>query len=362
MDYKEYIASKLAELNLNDLEGVLDQSTVNGNAIFDNVTVEGLVESLIEGKPLFNTDVIIKNIMDLFIFEIKGSIILAVELVTICIVIGLLKSLSNSFGEKPVSNLGIIICSCFVIALCLKNFTYTYNLCSDTISTMTYTMQLLLPILIPLMIAIGGITSGGILNPVIMASITAFNTVLSKLILPAIYVSTIFILINGMTEKDYVNKLALFLRGVATFATGLCVTFFTGITVIQGFVTQSADGMLINTARYSISNFVPIVGGFAADSVDMVLSCIGIIKNGISILGVIILITLLIVPLIKLLAIAVVYKLTAIVTEPIGNKEISGCLNEMGNSVITMAVILFLTSMMFLIFVTVIISIGGGKL
>jgi len=34
----------------------------------------------------------------------------------------------------------------------------------------------------------------------------------------------------------------------------------------------------------------------------------------------------------------------------------------MGNSVITIAVILFLTALMFLIFITIIIGIGGGAL
>jgi stage III sporulation protein AE len=227
---------------------------------------------------------------------------------------------------------------------------------------MAITMQILLPILIPLMISTGSFTSGGILNPVILGAITVFNTLMQKFILPAIFISAIFILINSMTDRDYVNKLAKFIRGAAVFATGLAVTFFGGITMIQGVVTQSADGLLVNTARYSVSNFVPIVGGFAADSIDMVLGCIRIIKTGVGIFGVIILVCLLVVPLIKIIAISVIYKLTAIIIEPIGNKQASNAMNEMGNAVITMAVILFLTSLMFLVFMTIIIGIGGGRL
>ncbi|NLP29731.1 MAG: stage III sporulation protein AE, partial [Clostridiales bacterium] len=64
------------------------------------------------------------------------------------------------------------------------------------------------------------------------------------------------------------------------------------------------------------------------------------------------------VPLIKLLAIALVYKVTAALVEPIGNKIISDCLNELGNTVIILAVIVFLGALLFIIFVSVIISIG----
>lgn len=59
-----------------------------------------------------------------------------------------------------------------------------------------------------------------------------------------------------------------------------------------------------------------------------------------------------------MLAIAAIYKITAIITEPLGNKQVSECLNQMGNSVITMSVILLLTSMMFIVFISIIIGIG----
>lgn len=362
MDYKSIIQEQLDSLNLSELEDLMDDTSLQGGGLVPNLSIQDIINNAINGKPLFDSQIIIHNFIDLFLYEMKSSLILGIQLVVICIVIGLLTNLSNSFGNKAVSRLGIVVCSCFVIGLCLNNFSQTYNMCSDSLNTMTKTMQILLPILIPLLISIGGITTGSILNPIIVGSITLFNTILQRFILPAIFISSIFILVNSLTERDYVNKLAIFLRSVATFATGLCVTFFAGITAIQGFVSESADGVLINTARYSVSSFIPIVGGFAADSLDMVLSCIGVIKNGISIFGVILIVSLLAIPLVKLLAIAAIYKITAIVIEPIGNKQVSSCMSEMGNSVITMGVVLFLGALMFLIFLTVIIGIGGGSL
>ncbi|QAT42837.1 stage III sporulation protein AE [Aminipila luticellarii] len=362
MDYKSIIQEQLANLNLNELEQIMDDTALQSGGRVPDLSIQEIIDRAINGQPIFDSQVIIHNFIDLFLYEIKSSLILGVQLVTICIVIGLLTNLSNSFGNKAVSRLGIIVCSCFVIGLCLNNFSQTFNMCSDTLNTMTRTMQILLPILIPLLVSLGGITSGSILNPIIVGAITMFNTILQTFILPAIFISSIFILVNSLTERDYVNKLGVFLRGAATFATGLCVTFFAGLTAIQGFVSETADGVLINTARYSVNNFVPIVGGFAADSIDMVLSCIGVIKNGISIFGVILVIFLLAIPLIKLMAIAIIYKVTAIIIEPIGNKQVSGCMNEMGNSVITMAVVLFLAALMFLVFLTIIIGIGGGSL
>lgn len=362
MDYDSIIQEQMGKMDLSELEQIMDDAAKQSNGLFSSISTDDIVQSFIDGKPLFDSEVIMNNLLDVFLYEIKAGLILGVEIISICIVMGLLKNFSNSFGDKPVSTLGTVICSCLVITLCLKNFMTTYDACLDALNIMTKTMQILLPIMIPLLISMGGFSSGGVLNPVIIGAITAFNTALQKFILPIVFISSIFILINSLTEKDYVSRLAVFLRKAAVFFTGLAVTIFAGLTAIQGLVTKTADGLLVNTARYSVDNFVPIVGGFAADSIDMVLSCVAVIKNGIGVLGIIIILCLLAMPVLKILAIAVIYKITAILVGPIGNKQIADSLGEMGSSVITMAVILSLCALMFLIFLTIIIGIGGGTL
>jgi len=343
------------------LEQLFDLAASKGN-VFGDVSPGEVIRSILRGDPIFSIHDIINAVANQFMHEIYGSIILGVQLVVVCIIIGLMKNLADSFSEDTVSNLGVIVCSCCVMVLCLKSFMDIYQVCSSAVETMTVTMQVLLPVMVPLLIAMGGFTSGGVLNPLIVTAITVFNSILQKFIMPAVYLSCIFILVNSLSERDYVKKLALLIRSVAVTAIGLAVTLFSGLTIIQGLVTKTADGMLAKTAKYSVDNFVPIVGSFAADSLDLILSCTAIIKNGIGIFGLLIILTLLIVPMIKILAVALVFKLSAVVIEPIGNKAISDCLNEVGNTVITLAIILFLVAMMFIIFLSVIIGIGGGSL
>ena len=361
MSIESIVQEQLESMDMQKIEDLFSLAGSNG-AIFQDIGPVDIIKSLLKGEPVFNINDIVDSVTHLLFQELQSSIILGVQLVIICIIIGLLKNLSNSFSNDAVSSLGVVVCSCCVMALCLKSFMDIYQVCSQSIDTMTVTMQALLPVLVPLLITMGGFASGGVLNPLIMAAITAFNTILQKLIMPAVYLSCIFILVNSLSDRDYVKKLALFMRGFAVSVMGLSVTLFSGLTVIQGLVTRSADGMLAQTAKYSVDNFVPIVGSFAADSIDLIISCTAIIKNGVGIFGLLIIITLLVFPLVKILAVAVIYKITAIIIEPIGNKTISDCLNEVGNSVITLAVILFLGAMMFLIFLSVIIGIGGGSL
>ncbi|MEG1929571.1 MAG: stage III sporulation protein AE [Anaerovorax sp.] len=361
MELEALISEQLASMNLTGLDQLIDLAGTKEN-LFNTMSLSEIIKGIVTGDPLFSFQVIFDNLQRIFLSEIYGSILLGVQLVMICIIMGMLTNFSNSFGEETVSNLATMVCSCSVIALSLKSLMDVYVLCSDTVDIMTGTMQVLLPILVPLLIAMGGFASGGALNPMIVGAITIFNSMIQKMILPAIFLSCVFLLVNSLTERDYVKKLAYFMRNFAVFLLGFCITVFSGLTVMQGLVTRTADGMLAKTARYSMDNFVPIVGGFAADSMDMVISCTTIIKNGIGIFGLLFIITLLAFPLIKLLAVALIYKVTAIIIEPIGNKAVSDCINDMGNSIITMAVVVFLSAMMFLIFLSIIIGIGGGRL
>jgi stage III sporulation protein AE len=361
LSIESIVNEQLSSMDMTKLEQLFDLAASKGN-VFGDVSPGEVIRSILRGDPIFSFHDIIAAVTGQFMHEIYGSIILGVQLVVICIIIGLMKNLADSFSEDTVSTLGVIVCSCCVMVLCLKSFMDIYQVCSSAVETMTVTMQVLLPVMVPLLIAMGGFTSGGVLNPLIVTAITIFNSIIQKFIMPAVYLSCIFILVNSLSDRDYVKKLALLIRGVAVTAIGLAVTLFSGLTIIQGLVTKTADGMLAKTAKYSVDNFVPIVGSFAADSLDLILSCTTIIKNGIGIFGLLIILTLLIVPMIKILAVALVFKLSAVVIEPIGNKTISDCLNEVGNTVITLAIILFLVAMMFIIFLSVIIGIGGGSL
>lgn len=358
MDYETIIEEQLNTMNLNELENILDD-TYTGSEIFGDMSVDGIIDDLINGQPLFDSENFIRNITDLFMVEIRSAVLLGCEILLVCIITGLLTSMSNSFGNKTVSSLGTMICSFIIIALCIGSFYQTYESCCETMDIMTKTMEILLPIMIPLLISMGGISSGSIMDPVIIGSVTGFNFIMQHFVIPLVFLSAIFVLINSITEKDYVKKLSVFLRKAALFITSLTITIFSGITAIQGMVTKSADGILMNTARFSIDNFVPIIGGFAADSLDMVISCIGLIKNAVGIIGVITIISLLVIPVLKILAIAVIYKITAIVAEPVANKNISDGLNEIGTAAITMTVVLAAAAFMFLIFITVIMGMGG---
>ena len=182
MDYETIIEEQLNSMDLSELEGIMSDASRQGG-VFDDITVSQIINNLLNGDAIFNSDDIIDNLFNLFMMEVKSSVFLGCEILTICIVIGLLTNFSNTFGNKTVSSLGTMVCSIVIIALCIGSFHQTYQYCQDTMNTMTSSMEILLPIMIPLLISMGGISSGSIMNPVIIGAITGFNFIMQHVIL-----------------------------------------------------------------------------------------------------------------------------------------------------------------------------------
>ena len=357
MEYQQILEEQFNNVvDQESLSSIMEQAGDVTAGIASNFSAENILAAIADGRSIFDDQAIIEDIRSLFFLEMKSALILCVQILTICIVIGLLKGLSSSFSSKSVSEISMMICSMVMIGICITNFKTTYQLAADSVNTMSNTMEILMPVIIGILIGTGAVASGTILSPVIIGSITGVSFILKTFILPALFGSTVLTLINCLTEKDYVNKMAKLIRNAAVAVTGLLLVILGGVINIQGLLTEASDGLLLNTARYSLSNFIPIVGGFTSDTVDLFLRCMGTIKSVVGVFGMILIILLLLAPLIKILVIAFIYK----VTEPVTESKISEGLNEMGSCVVSIGAIMFFTALLFIMYISVIIRIGGG--
>lgn len=360
MGYEEILRKQME--NLIDGEGLeqLEEQGIHATeGLAESFTLENILNATLEGESIFQNPVIIDSLKNLFLYEIKSALILSSEILVICIIMGLLKSLSDGFGNKSITQMSLLVTTMVIIGISLHSFQQSYQLAMDAVSSMVLTMELLLPVLIGILAATGAITSGTILSPIILGAVTGSAFLIKTFLLPAIFTSTILFLINCLTEQNYVNKLAKLLRTAALFLTGLMLTILTGIITLQGLLTETSDNLLINATKYSLSNFIPIVGGFTSDTVELFLRCMSSIKNILGVFGIIFLVLLMLVPLIKIFLIGFIYKFTAALAEPVAEGKTVDGMNEMGSSLISMGAILFLNALLFIIFLTIIINIGG---
>lgn len=361
MNFDEIIKEQMKNvLDQDEIDSLEDYASQLSGGISDQFTIDRILDSTLRGESIFDSEELISSLKALFLYEVKGALIVGIEILTICIVVGLLKNLSASFGKNGISEIATLVCSIVIIGLAMTSFSQVYQISIDTIKTMTYTMEILLPVLLAILISMGQVASGTIMNPLLLTSVTVFSSAIKNVVLPAVFVSAVFTLLNCLTEKDYVNQLSKFLRQAALFVTGIIITLMTGIIAVQGLIAKTSDSLLMGTAKYSLDAFIPIVGGFAADTVELFVRCMGSIRNVTGIFGILLIVTMMLVPIVKILVIALIYKVTALLIEPVATKKLSAGMADAGNCLITMGAVMFFSSLLFIIFITSIINLGGS--
>lgn len=361
MNYDEIIRKQMDNyLNTDDTDALSKYASRLSGGLSDNFTLDRIIDATLKGESIFSNDQLIEDIKSLFLYEFKSALVIAAEIITICIIIGLLKNLSSSFGKSSVNQIANLVCATVIVGLAMTNFYDIYNLTLNSIKTITYTMEILLPVIIALLVGMGKVATGTVMSPMLIAAMTAFQSVIKNIILPLIFISTVLTMLNCLTEKDYVNRLSKFLRNTAMFACGILITLMTGIISLQGIIVKSADSLLMDTAKYSLDKFIPIVGGFASDTVGLFIRCMGTIKNVVGVFGIITIVILMLCPIIKIVAVALVYKITGLLAESVAPPKLSSGITEIGSALVSMGAILFFSSLLFILFITCIINLGGS--
>jgi stage III sporulation protein AE len=225
--------------------------------------------------------------------------------------------------------------------------------------TMISFVMALIPILLALMAASGGLISAAFFHPVILFLMNTSGLLMQYIILPLLFLATLLSIVSTMSDQYKVTQLAQLLRNWSIGLMGLFLTVFLGVVSVQGASTAVTDGVTIRTAKFITGNFIPVIGRVFTDATDTVVSASSLLKNTVGIAGVAILLIIVAFPAIKILMIAFIYKFAAAILQPIGGGPVITCLDIISKSVIYVFAALGIVSLMFFLSITVIVAAGN---
>jgi len=358
-DTEEILQSQLDNLDISGIEKFVEDIERESDGFVPEVNIKELVFSLFKGNILSNLKDLVKGIVSFFFKEIISNFSIMGKLLILAIFCAVLQNLHNAFEEDTIGRLAYGICYILIIIMAMKSFNDAMAIGVNAIDKMVGFMQALLPTLLALLAAVGGISSSAVFKPVLFSSITLITTFIKVFVMPLILFSAVLSILNNLSDSINISKLASLLKQVAVGALGLVLTAFVGVITVQGIASASIDGATIRTAKFAIDNFIPIVGKFLSDAFDAVVSCSMILKNGIGIAGFVVLLLICSFPLIKMFSIVLIYKVTSALIQPILDNQIVQCLNDMGNAMLILLTCVTAVAVMFFMALTVIMGVGN---
>lgn len=356
-----FLQEQLNSLNITELELILEDILRGNEGFFPEINIKESIKSIVKGENKLEINQIKDGVINVFFNEILNNLSLISQILIITVSCSVLTNLQSTFEKDTVAQLAHYACYIIMAMLMINSFMLALDLGKKTVVQMVNFMQVILPILLTLLIAIGGPSTKLIFHPMIIGVINIIGSLIKNLVFPLIFFTFIIGVISNISNKIQFSKLSELMRQTIIVLISASFTVFIGIITMYG-IGANIDGVTIRTAKFAVDNFVPIIGKFLSDAVEAVVGCSAILKNGIGMIGLVALFFICIVPAIKIIIIIFTYKAISALVEPISSINISSCFNEVSKSLLLILVGMLSVATMFFITITVIVEAGNATI
>ena len=320
------------------------------------------IYEFIKNEDSFSIKNVLIGFFEYFFHEFILNTKLLGQLMILTLFSVLLQTIHSAFDKSTVSKIAYFIVYIVLLFISLNSFYLASNYIKDAIDMMTNFMIALIPLVLGIMSTFGNLISVSFFHPVSIFLINTSGLLVSKFILPLLLLSALLVIISTINERYRVTNLANLFTSISMGSLGAFLTVFLGVMSVQGAAGAIQDGVAMKTTKFITGNFIPVVGRTFTDAADTVLSASLLLKNSVGIVGVAIIMFIALFPAIKVLVIALTYKIAAAVLEPLADGPIITSLNTIGKYLLYMLACLLAVSLMFFLAIVVIVVAGNVTL
>lgn len=334
------------------VQSVIEES---GEDTLSNFSFSQMVEKIIYGDFTFSPKEILIQGLKKMTQELFDQLYFIQRLILIAVLSAVLKNLNGSFQGKSVSELSFYVCYLVLLVLIMNAFQIGVQMVSDVCGSMVTFIEAILPVFTALMFTSGSYVQLAFLGPVVIGAAGLLSALVQNVALPAIIMATALHLVNYISERNVLHQMSELLKGTIGWGLkGISIAFMAMVS-LQRMGVPVLNKMIGRTARVAVGA-VPVVGDVMAGAVELGAALAGAVNSGVGVAAILFLIGLCITPLIKLIVMILIYKMTAAVLEPVCERRLVKCISAAGDFSVLLLSALFTVEVMFIFTVIVLMS------
>lgn len=355
-EISESIDSILDDIDFSALTSLVELINANGTDVlsFDDVLRE--IKAVLSGE----SDDFFERIFDILLKSagryFLGFLPSFITIILLCILKNMLGSLTGDFLNHSTTEIVHIVCYLAVVIILSTGVMSVAKEVSNTIELLYTLLEVLFPILLTLLSTLGATTVVGgytsltaVLGSVILKMITS-------IILPIFVASIVFCVVGGVSKSVKLDKLTKLLRSASTWLIGIVFGLFASFLTLQGVSGGITDKFGFGVAKFAISSYVPILGGYLSDGLDILTASVVLVKNAIGYTGAIVLCAIVLLPIIKVVVFSLGLRLCASIAEPVGDDRVSSLLTDVAKNVNLLVTALAGVAFLFFLMIMMIIA------
>ena len=348
-DLNGTVIEELQEIDFSGFNEVINEFNSSNSNIFSIDNIKSKVYSIIAGESAVNYSNFFASLFSNIIEMIAKYLPILSIIVGIGVISNLLNGIKSKFNEKSTGNLINLVCFLSVSVIIIGIVTNLTESTGNAINSMVKQMNILFPILLTLMIGIGANASAAAYKPIVAIISTYVADFFNFFIVPLFMISFVFGIISNMSDNIKLDKFNSFISSLFKWSVGLVFTLFFAIFSLQGIAVGSFDSLSIRTTKYTIKSYVPVMGGYLSDGMDLIMASSLLIKNSVGLVGVLLIISTILSPLLEIVVFSLMLKLVSAVLQPLGNSKTSNFLSATSKSVTMLSSAIIAIGFMYLI-------------
>lgn len=313
-----------------------------------------LVLKLVNGENSGDKGVF-RDVADIFINSFTAHKDVVINIIILAVLSAFISSFAPVLNKGMINDTAHMIIEIMLITLLMASFYSAVITSTDTIQGFIDIYKSLIPAFFSAVtFASGSITSAAYYEVVLIA-ITFVNDILKNVILRMVKVYLLLGFADLLMKKSPFSQAMELILTVIKWGCKLSLVAFSGVAGLKGMINPISDEAK-KSVIYKTLKIIPGIGN-GVDTVSSTVAGAGaVIKNAVGVAAIIVIMAVCCMPVMKLVSLTVIFKVTAAAIEPVADKRIVKAVGNVSTA-IGLLCIITLTAMSLFLLMTAIICI-----
>ena len=350
--------------------------------IYDHANSEDLIKNMPEAAKNYinfdlNSDTHINGALQLndlsekfnfgFIFNIiislLGKLMPAViqnflPIVALIILSASVYALKDSFESESFSEI-----LNFILIVCLSGSVFfavreCFYLSKNFLDEIRMYMLAMVPVMASLSTASGNIAAAAVNSAGIYVAMNIVQIISSSVIFPILQICYSLSLAKSLTNTVNLDGVTSYIRSIMNWIFIFIITLLVAVLLFQNIIASSADTVVARTVKFTMSSFVPVIGGVISDASRTIMGSIGAVRSVTGVFGILVIVITLLPPLITIALHKFMLSLSAAFALVLGMDRQAGFFKEMKSLLDMTLAVMISVAIVFIFSITIFIQTG----
>ena len=344
-------------LDLDVFEDFLASLDTDQQSLLPFSDLKQFIKDLTEGKidNFFESfmSIILKSIGKYFV----GFLPSLITILTVSMLKSMLSGMTSPFLKTGTNEIVHIVCYGVIVVVLASSVVSIVSTTLSTIKNISAFAEGVFPVLLTLLASLGATTGVATYQPMMAVLGGGVISIISKVILPAFIACVVFSMVGNLSKNVKLTKMSKMFKSVSSWLIGIVFGLYGTFLTAGGISGGVMDRVGYNAAKFALSSYVPILGGYLSDGFDLISASLLIVKNAFGYTAVIVLGAVVVFPLLRIVAFIFSVRLCSAIAEPMGDERVSNMLSSVADNCGLLISALAGVSFMFFILIMLIVGV-----